>query len=44
MDDKLIEQLSAGQTATFVIFQTPEEGVGIPMPLSGFKEGYDKLP
>jgi invasion protein IalB len=44
MDDKLIEQLGAGQTATFVIFQTPEEGVGIPMPLSGFKEGFDKLP
>ena len=44
MDDKLIEQLRTGQAATFVIFQTPEEGVGIPMPLSGFKDGFDKLP
>jgi len=31
-------------SATFVIFQTPEEGIGIPLPLSGFKEGFDKLP
>jgi len=44
MDDRLIDQLSGGETATFVIFQTPEEGVGIPMPLSGFKEGFAQLP
>jgi invasion protein IalB len=43
MDDKLIDRLSNGQTATFVVFQTPEEGIGIPMPLAGFKEGFDKL-
>jgi invasion protein IalB len=28
MDDNLLKQLRAGQTATFVIFQTPEEGIG----------------
>ena len=44
MDDKLIDQLGAGQTATFVIFQTPEEGIGIPLSLAGFKEGYAELP
>ena len=44
MDDKLIDQLSAGKTATLIIFQIPEEGVGIPMPLAGFREGFDKLP
>ena len=44
MDDKLIAQIAAGQTATFVIFETPEEGIGIPMSLAGFKEGFDKLP
>jgi invasion protein IalB len=44
MDDKLIDQLNVGKTATFVIFQTPEEGVGIPVPLSGFKEGFAQLP
>jgi invasion protein IalB len=43
MDDKLIDRLSTGQTATFIVFQTPEEGIGIPMPLAGFKEGFDKL-
>ena len=44
MDDNLIKQLRTGQTATFIIFQTPEEGVGFPMSLKGFSEGYDKLP
>jgi invasion protein IalB len=44
IDSKLIEQLSKGQTATFEIFQTPEEGVGIQMPLAGFKDGFEKLP
>jgi invasion protein IalB len=44
MDDNLIKQLRSGATATFIIFQTPEEGIGFPMALKGFGEGYDKLP
>src|SRR5881409_684287 len=44
MDDNLVKQLRTGQSATFIIFQTPEEGIGIPMSLKGFGEGYDKLP
>ena len=44
MEDKLIEQLSTGTTATFIVFNTPEEGVGIPMALNGFKDGFAKLP
>jgi len=44
MDDKLIGQLRNGQTSTFIIFQTPEEGIGFPMSLKGFGEGYDQLP
>jgi len=44
MDDELIKKLRAGGTATFIIFQTPEEGIGFPMSLKGFGEGYDKLP
>jgi invasion protein IalB len=44
MDDKLVGQLKSGQTATFIIFQTPEEGIGIPLSLSGFGPGFDKLP
>jgi len=44
MDDNLIKQLRSGQTSTFIIFQTPEEGIGFPMSLKGFGEGYDQLP
>jgi invasion protein IalB len=44
MDDNLINQLRTGQTSTFIIFQTPEEGIGFPMSLKGFGEGYDQLP
>jgi invasion protein IalB len=44
MDDELIKKLRNGKTATFIIFQTPEEGIGFPMSLAGFGEGYDKLP
>jgi len=44
MDDKLIDQMRNGQTATFIIFQTPEEGIGFPMSLKSFGEGFDKLP
>lgn len=44
MDDKLVGQLRNGKDATFIIFQTPEEGIGIPLSLNGFGPGYDKLP
>jgi invasion protein IalB len=44
MDDELIKKLRTGKTATFIIFQTPEEGIGFPMSLAGFGDGYDKLP
>ncbi len=44
MEDKLIDQLGAGKNATFIVFNTPEEGVGIPLALAGFKEGFAKLP
>ena len=44
MNDDLVKQLRTGTSATFIIFQTPEEGIGIPMGLKGFGEGYDKLP
>jgi invasion protein IalB len=44
MDDNLMKALRTGQSATFIIFQTPEEGIGFPLSLKGFGEGYDKLP
>ena len=43
MDDNLLKQLRSGATATFIIFQTPEEGIGFPLSLKGFGEGFDKL-
>ena len=44
MDDALVQKMRSGQTATFIIFQTPEEGIGFPVSLKGFGAGYDKLP
>ena len=44
MDDHLLDQFRTGKTAVFIISQTPEEGVGIPLALSGFKEAFDDLP
>jgi invasion protein IalB len=41
---KLLEALQTGKTATFIVFQTPEEGIGIPVDLVGFTEGYKALP
>jgi invasion protein IalB len=44
MEDTLINQMRSGQTATFIVFQTPEEGIGIPVSLNGFGSGFDALP
>jgi invasion protein IalB len=44
MDEKLIDQLKNGKTATFILHQTPDEGIGLPLTLQGFKEAYAKLP
>ncbi len=44
MEDSLISQMKTGQTATFIVFQTPEEGIGIPVSLNGFGTGFDALP
>jgi len=44
MQDKLIQELGSGKTATFIIFETPEQGIGIPLTLAGFKDGFAKLP
>lgn len=42
-DDTLIEQLKNGKTAIFIIFQTEEAGIGIPISLAGFKEALAAL-
>lgn len=43
IDAELVKKLEGGELATFIIFQTPEEGIGIPMSLGGFTEGYAAL-
>ncbi len=40
----LLDTLRNGKSATFIVFQTPEEGIGIPVDLKGFGEAYDALP
>jgi invasion protein IalB len=44
MEDDLVKKMREGHTATFIIFLTPEEGIGFPVSLKGFAEGFDKLP
>jgi len=44
LEGELLETLKTGTTATFIVFQTPEEGIGIPVDLSGFSAGYSKIP
>lgn len=44
MQDDLIDKMQKGSAATFVIFQTPEEGIGIPISLNGFSDGFAALP
>ena len=44
LQDDLLKTLRAGTSATFIVFQSPEEGIGIPVDLKGFADGYDALP
>ena len=44
MDDNLLGQLKGGKNATFIVFQTPEEGVGVPVSLNGVGPGVEALP
>ncbi len=44
LEDELLKTLRSGASATFIVFQSPEEGIGIPVDLKGFAEGYDALP
>jgi len=44
LEEPLLTTLREGDVATFIVFQTPEEGIGIPVELEGFGEGYTALP
>jgi invasion protein IalB len=43
VEDPLIQQLKTGKTAIFIIFQTEEAGIGIPISLKGFADGLKDL-
>jgi invasion protein IalB len=44
LEKPLLDTLKTGTSATFIVFQTPEEGIGIPVDLAGFGESFDALP
>jgi len=44
LEQQLLDTLRAGKEATFIVFATPEEGIGIPVDLTGFGEAFDALP
>ncbi|MBS9719776.1 invasion associated locus B family protein [Tianweitania sp. BSSL-BM11] len=44
LEQPLLDTLKNGKAATFIVFQTPEEGIGIPVELNGFGEGFAALP
>ncbi len=43
MQNDLLEKLQAGENAMFIVFKTPEQGVGVFVSLNGFKEGLGQL-
>ena len=43
VEDALVEKLKTGKTAIFIIFQTEEAGIGIPISLAGFSEALAAL-
>lgn len=43
IDAALLKKLEAGKKAIFVIFQTPEAGIGVPISLSGLAQGLASL-
>lgn len=42
-NDDLVTKMKGGASATFIIFQTPEFGIGVPISLAGFGDGVTKL-
>ena len=43
VDDTLVSKFTSGQTASFIVFPTPDAGIGFPAPLAGFSEGLKGL-
>lgn len=43
LTDDLIDKFQGGETAWFIVFQTKEAGIGIPVSLNGFNEALANL-
>jgi invasion protein IalB len=43
LQDEVINQLKNGTNAMFIIFDTPEAGIGIPVSLQGFSDAFASL-
>ena len=43
VDDNLVAKFTSGHTASFIVFLTPDTGVGFPAPLAGFADGMKDL-
>ena len=41
--NKIVQKFRTGKNAVFIIFQTPELGIGFPVSLNGFSAGYNTL-
>ncbi|MCA0341218.1 MAG: invasion associated locus B family protein [Proteobacteria bacterium] len=44
LEKQLLDTFKTGKSAVFIVFQAPEEGIGIPVDLSGFSEAFSALP
>jgi len=44
LDEKVLSRFRAGNKATFVIFESPKKGIGLPVSLKGFTAGFESLP
>ena len=42
VDDMLVSKLLNGQTASFIVFPTPDSGIGFPAPLAGLVRGDER--
>lgn len=42
-NNDLLAKLKTAKAANFIIFLTPEDGIGIPVSFNGFAQGYEKL-
>ena len=43
LQDEVIAKLKKGENAIFIVFDTPEAGIGIPVSLQGFTNAFSEL-